>query len=102
MGGRTVLYSSQLYNTTILAFCQGLTTKHIRKGVSNVALANYKMFRAEIRKQMDLREWKYKDLAKASGYSVAAIEGFMGGYRVNDRIAGAIAKALDIPAHMAT
>lgn len=51
---------------------------------------------------MDLRDWKYKDLAKASGYSVAAIEGFMGGYRVNGRIAGAIAKALDIPAYMAT
>lgn len=51
---------------------------------------------------MDLRDWKYKDLAKASGYSVAAIEGFMGGYRVNDRVAGAIAKVLDIPAYMAT
>ena len=101
-GRRTVLYSSQLYNTTILALCQGLTTKYTRKDVSIIALANYKMFRAEIRKQMDLRDWKYKDLAKASGYSVAAIEGFMGGYRVNDRVAGAIAKALDIPAYMAT
>ena len=101
-GRRTVLYSSHLYNTTILAFCQGLTTKYTRKDVSVIALANYKLFRAEIRKQMDLRDWKYKDLAKASGYSVASIEGFMGGYRVNDRVAGAIAKALDIPAHMAT
>ena len=28
MGNRTVLSSSQLYNTTILAFCQGLITKY--------------------------------------------------------------------------
>lgn len=67
-----------------------------------MALTNYKMFRAEIRKQMDLRDWKYKDLAKASEYSVAYIEGFMGGYRVNDRLAEAIAKALDIPTYVAT
>ena len=76
--------------------------KTYQKGRDFIALANYKLFRAEIRKQMDLRDWKYKDLAKASGYSVAAIEGFMGGYRVNDRVAGAIAKALDIPAYMST
>ena len=72
------------------------------KGRDIIALANYKEFRAEIRKQLSLRGWKYKDLASATGYTVKTIESFMCGSRTSDGLAEAIAKALDIPAYMAT
>ena len=65
-------------------------------------MANYKALCAEIRKQLYLRGWKCKDLAKATGYTTGTIYAFMGGRRVNDKIAETIAKALDIPPHMAT
>lgn len=76
--------------------------EQIKKGRDIIALANYKEFRAEIRKQLSLRGWKYKDLAAASGYTTSAIEAFMCGTRTSDGLAEAIAKALDIPAYMAT
>ncbi len=59
-------------------------------------MTDYKFFRAEVKKQLALREWKHKDLAKATGYSLNAIDSFMCGSRTSDRIIEAIAKALDI------
>lgn len=67
-----------------------------------MALANYREFRAEIRKQLSLRGWKYKDLSAATGYTVKTIEAFMCGTRVTDSMAISIAKALNIPEHYAT
>lgn len=67
-----------------------------------MAVTNHTALCAEIRKQLYLRSWKCKDLAKATGYTTGTIYAFMSGSRVNDKIAEAIAKALDIPPHMAT
>ena len=67
-----------------------------------IALQNYKAFKAEVRKQLSLRGWKYKDLSVATGYTTRTIEAFMCGSRTSDSLAEAIAKALDIPAHLAT
>lgn len=59
-------------------------------------------FRAEVKKRLALRNWKHKDLAKATGYSLNAINTFMCGSRCSDALAVSIAKALDIPDYMAT
>lgn len=61
-------------------------------------------FRAEAKKQMVLRDWKHKDLAKATGYSVSTIDCFMSGHyaKASDDFVRTVAKALDIPEHMAT
>ena len=72
------------------------------KGRDIIALKNFNAFRAEVRKQLSLRGWKYKDLATATGYTVKTIESFMCASRTSDGLADAIAKALDIPAYMAT
>ncbi len=59
-------------------------------------------FKAEAKKQMALREWKYKDLAVATGYSIDTIQSFMCGSRASDKLVAAVAKALDIPEYMTT
>ena len=58
-------------------------------------------FKAEVKKQLALRNWKYKDLALATGYTVGTIEALMCGARVNDTIAEIVAKTLGIPLSMA-
>ena len=65
-------------------------------------MRNYELFRAEIKKQQALRRWTYEDLGKATGYKASTIEAFMCGHKITDRVALALAKALDIPEHMAT
>lgn len=61
-------------------------------------------FKAEVKKQLTLRGWTYKDLQVVTGYTYKTIEKFMcGKYGSNgDFVGKAIAKALDIPEHMAT
>ena len=61
-------------------------------GVSNI----YKLFIAEVKKQLSIRGWKYADLSKATGYTVGTIEAFMCGARESERMADCIAKALEI------
>lgn len=65
-------------------------------------MRDFKAFKAECKKQMVLRDWTNADLAKATGYKIGTIESFMGNRKVTDQTAKAIAKALDIPEHMAT
>ena len=86
---------------------------HERQGAHNNYiggdnLRDYEKFRAAVvaalseRKREDGRRWGYKDLAKATGYSVNTIEQFMCAIKITDNAALAIAKALDIPEHMAS
>ncbi len=78
---------------------------HIERGDN---LRDYEKFRAATvaalseRKRDNGRRWRYVELAKATGYSVNTIEQFMGGVKVTDNVAIAIANALDIPEHLAT
>lgn len=69
-------------------------------------MIDHKAFRAEVKKQLTLRGWTYRNLVKETGYKYGTIERFMGGYDNNrpqsEAVARAIAKALDIPEHMAT
>lgn len=72
-------------------------------------MVNYEEFTAEVKKQLRKRRWTQQELADAtvnlkSGnpYSASAINSFMDGSRISDSVALAIAKALDIPEHMAT
>lgn len=71
-------------------------------------MRDYEKFRAAVvaalseRKREDGRRWAYKDLAKATGYSTSTIEMFMCEMKVTDNVAVAIAKALDIPEHLAS
>lgn len=68
-------------------------------------MVNYRTFRAEVSKQLDIRDWTYYDLAKATGYEYKTIERFMGkkdNRPKSEAVALAIAKALNIPEHMAT
>lgn len=55
-----------------------------------------KEFKAEIKKQLYLRDWQHKDLAAAIGYSTASIDSFMCGTRFNRKIAKAIGEKLGI------
>lgn len=65
-------------------------------------MRDFKAFKAECKKQMVLRDWTNADLAKATNYALGTIESFMGNHKVTYQVAVAIAKALDIPLHMAT
>lgn len=56
----------------------------------------YKLFIAEVKKQLALRDWKYADLAKSTGYKVGTIKAFMSGARQSSSIANRIAKSLHI------
>jgi lambda repressor-like predicted transcriptional regulator len=60
--------------------------------VSNI----YKLFIAEVKKQLYIRGWKYADLSKATGYTVGTIEAFMCGARESERMANCIAQVLGI------
>lgn len=64
-------------------------------------MTDFKRFKAEVKKALVLREWTYRDLSKATGYTVKTIEAFMSECKVTDNVACAIAKALDIPEYLA-
>lgn len=81
------------YDTTFTLFCQGFITK-ILKGCDDIS--DFIKFRAEVKKELALREWKYKDLAKATGYSVNAIDTFMCGARCSETLRKKIAEVLNI------
>ena len=51
---------------------------------------------AEVKKQKYLRELTYEDIAKMAGYSPSSIKAFMAGVRQSQKLAEAIAKALNI------
>lgn len=65
-------------------------------------MVKFPLFRAEVKKQLSLRNWTYKDLAMATGYKYRTIEAFMNEKRVTDNVARAIAEVLDIPEHLAS
>lgn len=65
-------------------------------------MQNFTAFRAEVKKRLALRDWKHKDLAKATGYSVDAINSLMCGSRCSDALAVSVARALEIPDYMIT
>ncbi len=64
-------------------------------------IGNYPLFRAEVKKQMDLRGWKHKDLAIATGYSIYSINSAFSGARCSDKLMKAIADALNISMYLA-
>ncbi len=59
-------------------------------------MTDFRWLRAEVKKQLALREWKHKDLAKATGYSPKSIDSFMCGSRASKKLTEAVVKALDI------
>ena len=65
-------------------------------------MVDFTRFKAEVKKQLELRGWKYADLAKATGYSLGAIESLMCGARASDRLCKAVAEALSIPEYLTT
>ena len=88
-----MLYYLHFYNITFSLSCQGFYTNN-HKGV--IPISDYRSFRAEIKKELVLRGWKHKDLAKATGYSVNAIDSLMCGARASDKLVAAVADALSI------
>ncbi len=65
-------------------------------------MVDFARFKAEVKKQLSLKNWKYADLAKATGYSISTIESLMCGSRASDKVYKAVANALDIPEHLAS
>lgn len=65
-------------------------------------LRDYIAFKAEVKKQQCLKRLTYSDLEEITGYKASTIEAFMCGRKVTDNVALALAKALDIPEHLAT
>ena len=65
-------------------------------------LRDYITFKAEVKKQQCLKKLTYSDLEEITGYKASTIEAFMCGRKVTDNVALALAKALDIPEHLAT
>lgn len=67
-------------------------------------LKDFLSYKAEAKKRQVEKGMTYKDLEKVTGYSSKTIEKFMcGAYTCSDeKIAKAIAEALDIPEYMAT
>lgn len=59
-------------------------------------------FKGEIRKQLEKRRWKYRDLAKATGFSESSIRSLMCGARASDDLIKAVTKALNIPPYIGT
>ena len=55
-----------------------------------------KLFAAEIKKQLTSKGWKNADLAKATGYSVEAINKLTSGQRAGTNLINSVAKVLDI------
>ncbi len=60
-------------------------------------LRNFPLFRAEVRKALDLRGWGYEDLAEALGYKKNYIQHIMSGFGGSCYAAVRIAQELDIP-----
>lgn len=56
----------------------------------------FKLFRANVKRELSIRGWRYKELAERTGYQVGTIRGFMCGDRDSIRVALAISKCLDI------
>ena len=54
------------------------------------------LFAAEIKKQLTIKGWKNADLAKATGYSVAAINRLTSGQRAGTNLINSVAKVLGI------
>ncbi|MCM1276981.1 MAG: hypothetical protein NC299_16725 [Lachnospiraceae bacterium] len=65
-------------------------------------IVNYPLFKAEVKKQMSLRDWKRRDLAKATGYSIHSIDTVFRKTKCSDELAKTIAKVLDIPNYLAS
>ncbi len=65
-------------------------------------VVNFPLFRAEVKKQLDLKGWKRKDLAAATGYSVHSINSAIRGVRQSEKLIGAIDDALNIPKYLAS
>lgn len=63
-------------------------------------------FKAACKSRMTEFHWTNDDLAKATNYSIGAIERFMSENdsraKKSEAVALAVAKALDIPEHLAT
>ena len=54
------------------------------------------LFAAEIKKQLTIKSWKNADLAKATGYSVEAINKLTSGQRAGTNLINSVAKVLGI------
>lgn len=63
-----------------------------RGGVSDI----YELFRGKIAEQKKIRHLTDADIAKMTGYTTSTIRAFMCGVRENEKIATAIAQALEI------
>lgn len=59
-------------------------------------ISNFTLFKAEVKKQLSLRNWKYKDLADTIGCSVHYINSIMGGGRCSEKIVDRIKEVLGI------
>lgn len=57
---------------------------------------NDDIFRAEVKKQLFIKKWKYKDLAVSIGCTEGYIRAFMCGGRNGSDLAEKISKVLDI------
>lgn len=55
-----------------------------------------RLFIAEVKKQLTMRDWKYERLANEIGYPLGSLYGFMSGKRGSPNMRKAIAKVLDI------
>lgn len=56
----------------------------------------YELFRGKIAEQKKIRHLTDVDIAKMTGYTTSTIRAFMCGVRENEKIATAIAQALEI------
>lgn len=65
-------------------------------------LSDFTMFRAEVRKAMDIRHWRCIDLAKATGYSINYIYSVLNGGRSSPKMTEKVVDVLGLPKHLAT
>lgn len=68
----------------------------------NEIVKDFPMLRAEIKKELTLREWTYADLAHITGYSLFYIRSLMTGHRGSLKAAHKIVSVLGIPEYLAT
>lgn len=62
---------------------------------------NETRFKAEVKKELALRRWKYKDLAAAIGVSESAIVNLMGKEtRGSDELIDKVSKELNVPRYI--
>lgn len=55
------------------------------------------VFIADVKRELSIRNWKYKDLAEATGYKVGVIKQFMSRrYPCDAKIKAAISKVLSL------